>query len=305
MEDEFWLGAFVIDRWELTDRLDIEGQVRGDWYSETQMDWSGRLSGLYALDDQDKHVWRLGVAKSFRTPFISMREARIHRFPLPGPPLGPGGFLLNMLEPDGLINEQIYSFETGYSGALTDQLTVKVNGYYQVYENLIGARFQPPPFPGAQVIELRNGDGGQSFGLETEFAYRYQNASLSVWHAFSDFEPNQPNQSIRSILPAKHKVGLTGRVHLPDGWTVNTNYKFVDVTHGDPWLQGTALGPPIDEHHRWDVSFAKKLLDDRGELMVGVNDVLDDTELEVTLPGTFEIHETPGRTFYIRFQVQF
>ena len=106
-EGEFWIGLFAINQWEITDRLDIEAQIRGDWYSETQVDWSGRLTGLYALDDEDSHILRASVAKAFRAPFLSIREARGSRIPLPPPPFGPGGFGIVLEEAEDAQNEEV------------------------------------------------------------------------------------------------------------------------------------------------------------------------------------------------------
>ncbi|MDP1661948.1 MAG: TonB-dependent receptor plug domain-containing protein, partial [Phycisphaerales bacterium] len=47
---EHWLGAFVTDRWQATERLAFEGQFRVDTYSETTTDWSARAAALLALD---------------------------------------------------------------------------------------------------------------------------------------------------------------------------------------------------------------------------------------------------------------
>lgn len=187
----------------------------------------------------------------------------------------------------------------------SEHVTASVNTYYQLYQDLIGIQVLSSLFPGAFVVQPRNIDGAQAYGVEGELTYRVQNGSLSFWYAYNDFEPNQPQQPIRAFLPAKHKVGVTGRVHLPEGWTLNANYKFVDITRNDPVQQGQPGGIPVDRQHRLDLSIAKKLLDDRGEIMVGVMDVFDQTDVVVGLIGTTVFHETPGRTAYVRFQLKF
>lgn len=75
-------GVFLVDRWKVNDRLTLEGQIRGDWYSETQEDWSTRLTALYAMDKQKDHLLRFSFAKAFRAPLLSLRKSETNRIQL-------------------------------------------------------------------------------------------------------------------------------------------------------------------------------------------------------------------------------
>ena len=120
--DEYWSGLFAIDRWKTADRLTLEGQIRGDTYSETQADWSGRLTALYGLDTQKKHVFRLSTARAFRTPLIGPRDFTVQRVPIPF-----DGYAVNLLPSDGLENEHTWSLEAGYTGTLADGWTLRTD----------------------------------------------------------------------------------------------------------------------------------------------------------------------------------
>ncbi len=63
--------------------------------------------------------------------------------------------------------------------------------------------------------------------------------------------------------------------------------------------------PLLAEHHRIDLTLSKRVLDDRGELTIGVSDLLNETEMSVVGLGTTVNHDTPGRTFFVRAQIQF
>jgi len=297
---EFWGGLFAMDRWQATDRLVLEGQLRGDWYSAVQSDWSGRASALYALDSKKDHVIRLSSAKAFRAPTYALREGISSRYPLPSPPLPPGLYGYNLFKSD-LANEETWSLEAGYTGKLAKGLTLRIDPYYQRYEKLIGVRMLNDPLGLGRVLSMMdNIDGGDAYGTECELALTGKVGKLSVWYAYNDFRTDQSDQNIRAFRPAKNKAGLSGRLFLPQGWTLNANYRYTDVTEkSSDHLYGVA------ESHRLDVGLAKEVLKGRGEVMIGVSDVLNTTDHAVFETGSMTSHETPGRTFFVRFQVSF
>ncbi|MDY7009719.1 MAG: TonB-dependent receptor plug domain-containing protein [Planctomycetota bacterium] len=291
--DEYWAGLFAIDRWEAADRLVIEGQIRGDYYSETQMDWSGRLSGLYSLDEKNRHVVRLSTAKAFRAPLVSSRRLQVTRVPM-----GTGAFLYNILRPDDVRNEETWSLEAGYTGRLNSWLTVRGNAYFQRYDNLIGYNTTTAGI--VNTITPDNIDGANSFGGEIELEVKGKAGKLSAWYAYNDFQEDMNAQSVRSFLPSKHKVGLTGRLFLPDDWVLNANYKYTNLTPGSPSGSGSS-----NTTHRLDLTVSKEVFDGHGEIMFGVSDVLYKTHEAVFNTTAFAAHETPGRAFFARLQFKF
>jgi iron complex outermembrane receptor protein len=295
-EDEFWLGAFVIDRWTVTQRLTVETQARIDWYSQSQIDWSGRLTGLYALDADQRHIARLSVGKAFRAPMYQIHEAAGSRIMI-----APGVFAFTLLPADDIKNEQIWSFEAGYDGRLTEHLSLRLNGYYQIYSDLIGGAILPPSIPDTSLVQLRNIDGATAYGVEAELAWSRDNLTLAAWYAYNGFDDDIVDQNMRAFRPAPHKVGLSGRVVIADDFVANATYRYTDHTPNDPSGKLTSPGP--DPYHGLDVTFSYK--HERGEIMVGVLDVFDDTDEVAQQAGAFTAHETPGRTLFARVQVQF
>ena len=303
--EEQWVGLFVMDRWKTTDRLVLEAQVRGDWYSETHLDWSGRGSALYALDEAKDHIARVSASKAFRAPSVGFRKASAQRGPIPPiPPLPPGLFAVNLMEPAGdLKNEQTWSLEAGYAGKMAKGLTVRLDSYYQRFEDLIGSRVfpEPPPVTGfRRFFALENLEGADSWGTEAEVALKGKRGKISAWYAYNAFEANRDGQTVRAFAPARHKTGLTGRLFLPKETTVNSNYRYTTSTASD---QAGAL----DAHptHRLDLNVAKRFWKDNAELAVGVNDIFNKDHHPVFGAGSVTAHETPGRTFFVRLQVKF
>lgn len=296
--NEQWAGLFVIDRWEATERVTVEGQLRGDWYSATEADWAGRLTLLLALDEEKRHIVRVAGAKAFRTPAAAVRNAATEAMPV-----APGIFGINLLRPDEIDNEQVYSFEVGYNGSWENGLSASVVGYYQRYDDLIGVRTLPDPTGfGLGFFQLGNVDGADGYGVESELALTGEHGRVGVWHAFNELEPDQGRfQSIRAFHPAEHKVGASARWFIDETWTFNTIYRYSSPTDSDD----SSL-PTVPEMHRLDLTLTANVFDGRGEVTFGVTDVLDDTSVAIAQIGMIgPSHRTPGRTFFAEFRLHF
>lgn len=286
---------FLVDRWQATDRLNIESQVYGEWYSETDADWAARLSAGYALDDQKRHTVRIAGAKSYRTPLIALRAVSTERL---------GGLIRIFPNPD-LCNEQIWSLEGGYSAKLSEKATLRLDSYYQKYDEMIG-------FSRAAIGQFtaRNLGPAEAYGFESELALRDDRYKASLWYAYNYFVPQGDPQGIdaeaevRAFLPARHKAGATVRVFLSRDWTFNLNYKhssFTDASRG-PW------GADVPSFDRVDLTLGRRFKIDKadGELLLGVSDIFNDTEQIVGDQGSVTYqHETPGRTFFVELILRF
>ena len=301
--DEQLAGIFLIDRWQVNDRLTLEGQVRGDWYSETHTDWSSRLTALYALDDKNNHIVRTSWAKAFRAPMASLREVQLSHISMA--PVGlPGVNAFNVLPSNDLENEETWSLEAGYTGRIAEDLSLRIDGYYQRFAKMIG--YSSVPDPMAPLLDRAfyqgdNIDGAHSYGAELEIEKKLKSAKVSAWYAYNDFQEDQPHQNFRSYAPAKHKVGLKGRVFLPDDWTFNTNYRYTNVTN----TLSTDTIDDIPVTHRLDMTISKEIADGAGEFMIGVTNLLYKNDGPNWGIGQISAHELPGRTFFARAQFRF
>jgi len=300
--NEITAGVFAIDRRDLTPRITVESQARLDYNSdiEESLDWSARLTGLYALDAAKDHVLRISGARAFRTPAPLLRVGSVARVPLPSPPFAPGsnGFNLNP-NPD-LKNEVLYSFEGGYAAQISSEWSARVDGYLQHYEDLVTT---PVTLVGpvAQVSNSANDGSADVIGFETELAWERGRTRIAGWYAFSDFDIDERNPRVRGYLPAAHKAGLNARFALDRGLIFSTNYRYTGLTRGDTLPQR----PDVESQHLVDLVLTVPLAS-RGEFSVGVADVFDAGDVSADSFGDSNLftnnHPVPGQTFFARLR---
>jgi len=293
--NEYWAGVFLIDRWSVTDRFTLEGQMRLDNYSETTTDWSTRLTALYALDEQQNHILRAGFARSFRSPNLAVRSGTADYLQAPGV----GSLFIGKSSPDSLDNEGIYSFEAGYTGRLNKNLSLDIDGYYQRMEKLIGVSTVRDMF-GVTTETFGNIDGANAYGMETSLTWQHKMGTVRAWYAYNALVTDEFGQVTRSIPPSQHKIGLNGRWYVDKDWTFNTNYVFQSAVKAF----GTSAGDAKCSD-RLDLTLSRKFAKGEGEFMVGVMDVLNKNTEPVYDSVNITALETPGRTFFARLQIKF
>lgn len=291
--DEYLVGLFVIDRWALRETMTLEAQLRGDWYSGTHADWAGRVSALQALDAKKRHILRLSWARGYRMPLVGLRAVSGTRIPLGG-----GLHAFNVLLPGSLKNERTWSLESGYVGEMNDSLLVRGNLYYQHFDNMIG--YQTIPDATRSIYQVAHTGNAESWGTELEFEKRIRRLKLAAWYAYNDFLREYPHQNLRSYAPARHKVGLTGRLPFADTWVANANYRYSTTT--EPFA--STLGQVVPTH-RLDLVLVYKFLSERGELTLGIMDIFNNDNGPNRAMGQITGHTTPGRTWFARAQCNF
>jgi outer membrane receptor for ferrienterochelin and colicin len=298
--NEYWAGLFAIDRWQAGKRLALEGQIRGDYYSATNADWSGRMTALYSLDALDHNVLRISGARAFRTPMSGISNLGGGRVQVPGAP--PGFDAVNFLANPNLRNEHITALEAGYSSQLSDGLSFRFDGYYQRYSSLIGNRvIQTPALTGQQINQLQNMAGADGYGFATELAYSRKPFSGSIWYSQNDFAADDTSQDTRSFKPIQHQAGIGARWAVGAGWTLSSNYKFAGPTYA---TDGTRTFLAAPSTNQLDFTIAKSLFQNHAEITLGVADILNSTESAVADESTFLQHNIPGRSVFARLQAR-
>lgn len=311
--DDAQAGAFVLDRWDVTRRLTIEGQARGDWSSPSGANWSARLTALVGLDDANRHLLRFSGARAFRESPHGFTDLSCER----GPFIGPLS-VVDLIPPSGreLDDETVVSGEMGYTGQLLKSLTLSLNGYYERYENLVGVNtfgtpftLPSPPYPPGTMIDLINLQpdnvaGADAYGGEAELAYAWKWGRVSAWYGYNGFVPDHREQNMMAFLPAANKAGLTARLFLPHQVTLNMQYRYNDFTDvAESRLTHETYS--VGSYNRLDFTVSKKISGERFELMLGVRDVLNEMQFTSRQLGTLTGHDVPGRTFFGRFQMKF
>ena len=292
--DEVWLGLFAVDRFDLTDRVTLENQVRVDNYSETHPDWSIRSSAFYSLDEQKDHVLRFGFARGFRASSVSMRNATemyvYHPFL--------ADYLVKVYPEKDLRNEGTWSLEAGYTGNLNKNAIFKVNSYYQRFDHLLATH--NTTVGGITTCQFDNVGGANSYGIETDLEFKFDKAKLAMWYTYNHLETDHYAQMLRAAYPARHKAGITGRLRMQKNLSLNMNYSYNDSNHN---YGNTNQDSPM--FHRCDLSLSKSFHNKSGEIMVGVTDIFNRDSDPVYATGGYTAYTIPGRTFFVRIQHSF
>ncbi len=293
---ENWIGVFGSDRYQFSKQLIFEAQLRSDYFSEGNVDWSGRASTIYGLDSLMRHVLRLSVAKSYRQPVGFVRDS-IYQSDSVSSSV-PLRFSVNQ----DMETEQAWSLESGYQWRIMESLRLKTDLYYMWYENLIGVESRlatsAEGTPSFELLETNTGDA-EGYGAELELEYTTGSFVWNIWYAYNGFETEFYRQSIRAFLPAKNKVGVNLRWFLDADWTFNGQYAYTDKVEGD------ASGNSVESAHNLDLSISRSFLSKKGELMLGASDLFNKEYDPV--PGLDQgiEHRVPGRTFFLRGQYTF
>lgn len=292
---ENWLGIFCSDRYQYSSQLFFEGQLRGDYYSEGDFDWSGRFSSIYGVDVALDHVVRLSVAKSYRQPVGFVRDSIFYN----DTNRVPYSFTFTVA-PD-IDAEQAWSVEGRYQWNFLEGFKFKSDLYYIWYKELIGVQDEhgttETGFP-AYAYVVNNTGGAKGYGVELELDYESGPLVWGVWYAYNDFETEFENQCIRSFLPASNKLGVSLRWAIDKKWIFNGQYAYSDLVDRDK------NDYSIDASNHLDLTLSRQFLE-RGEVMVGVRDLLVKEYDSVAGEDQAGSHPVPGRTFFCRIQYTF
>lgn len=293
---ERWFGLFASDRYQYSKKLFFEAQLRGDYFSEGETDWSGRLSSIYGVDSLMDHVVRISAAKSYRQPVGFIRNAIFYNDPRKE------AFDFQFSVDPDMQSEQAWSLEGGYHWNINDAITFKTDLYYMWYENLIGGRAEygvnGEGLPTYHLYVDNTGDA-EGYGVEVELDYESGPLQWSIWYAFNEFETEFWHQSIRSFLPARNKVGINLRWKIDSNWTFNGQYAYSDPVDED------VSDYSIESSNHLDLTISRGFMEKKGELMFGVMDLLKKEYDPVVGLDQTSSHPIPGRMFFCRLQFVF
>jgi len=270
--------------------------LRGDYFSEGETDWSGRLSSIYGIDSLMNHVVRFSAAKSYRQPVGFVRNAIFYN----DSQNAPYSFQFSV-DPE-MASEQALSLESGYQWNIQENIRFKTDFYYMWYENLIGLQrnygLTAAGLPTYHLFVDNTGDA-DGYGVELELDYESGPLLWRIWYAYNDFETEYEYQSIRSFLPAKNKLGMTLRWIIDENWTFNGQYAYSDLVDED------VTDYSIESANHLDLTISRSFFDKDGEVMLGVMDLFTREYDPVVGLDQTSGHSVPGRTFFCRVQYTF
>ena len=280
---DYQTGVYVIDRWDVADRLDLEFQIRGDYYSDTKdSDCSGRAAAIVDVAEQYNQKMRFSINRSYRSPSYGWKYTNFKTV-YPNPEMD---------------NEMMLSYQAGYSIEPTDKIKVELDGHYHKYKDTIGLTIiQSDPIYGPVALMPDNNGDLDVLGAEGKVTFDLDKTDLELWCAYDDIDMKEFKADLVSAMPAQIRAGLNSICYLPNDWTFSTHYKF----SGDPQTLGNT--DPLFEHNDLTVALAKGFAEGNGEIMVGVQNVFSDDYN--FYQGLDETMDSVGRTFFGRLQVKF
>ncbi len=279
--NDYQLGLFLVDRWHISDSLELESQIRSDYFSETESaDWSGRFSVINKISEMYNQKMHLSVARSFRTPSYGWRNA---------------SFLDVRTDPEA-VNEKVVSYEAGYGFEPTRNVSVNINTFYRKYSNLLSSLLAFGSL-GNMYIMVSNGGEMDTVGIESKVNINFNRSSTELWVSYDQQKMYEPMMSLAMPYPSGLKAGLSYRYRMTDNWTASANYKY---SHGVTDSIGTNH---VDDYHLGSLAFTRAFAEGRGDLTIGVSNLFN-TDFNLW-NNNGELWESVGRTFFGRIQINF
>lgn len=268
-------SAFLQDQFSITDDLGltIGSKIEHNDYSGFEYQPNARL--LWKLNEN--HSTWTSASRAVRTPTRSFHDIRIDLFRIPARP--PANAQTGAIVGDaGFKSEEVTAFEWGYRGQVSQNLSVDVATFYNIYDNLFSTYPKVVRSPGLtqNLSVMSNGIEGESYGAELYANWkvtdswrlqpgytwltvdtRTKSNNINTAQVLKNEGSSPQNQySIRSQLGLPHHIEFDTTVYYVDNLrtpTVNVaNYTRLDLRLG--WRPVKAL----------ELSVAgQNLLDDR------------------------------------------
>jgi iron complex outermembrane receptor protein len=210
------LSAFVQDEITLLpDRLQLTVGTKVEHNDYTGMEYQPGLRLAWTLPEKQM-LWA-AVSRALRTPARADRNYYI-------PPVSFGS-------PD-LQSEKLIAYEVGYRVQPHERVSLSVATYYNDYDDIRSVEPDNPPAP--LPLVFRNGQKGESYGLETSVEYRVTDA----WRLRADIaelrlyirpKPGSLDTSYGrgEAADSKHHLQLRSSLDLPHDIQFDATFRYV------------------------------------------------------------------------------
>ena len=261
-------NLFAQDRIALTERLSLIAGVKleNTTFAGIELLPSVRI----AWQPNDRHLLWAAVSRAIRSP------SRIDR-QLVNPPL--------LAEAVDFESEKLVAFEAGYRGQPTENMSLSVSLFYNLYDDIRSTEFTP----GSMLpIRLRNGYGGETWGVEA-----WGSAQLMPWWRLSlglatlwkdlRLEPGRVDLSGGDALGDDPEFQLLARseFNLAENLALNVGVR---------WIGAIDTQPAIPAYVEADARLAWRVAD-RFELFVAGENLLHRTHAQSNDPGRAQLVE--------------
>lgn len=216
---QFSGGVFADEQFNVTDQFLVRLAGRLDYHEETEWQFSPRAGLTYRVHPE--HTLRASISLGYRTPTISNTFFDF--------PVGP---VFRIVGNPDLKSEESLWYELGYLWQSASNLTLGLDGYYVISENLIRSTFQPPTtFTFVNDSEDTTGGGGELWGEYRPRPWLH----LIANYAYARFRRGSEDVD----LTAPHKANAGILINLPQRITGAVTVHFVGPT-SSPFTFGGA-----------------------------------------------------------------
>lgn len=273
--------GFIQDQWHISEslRLTVGSKFEHNDYSGFEFQPSARL--LWKLSK--RHSTWAAVSRAVRTPSRSHHNMQIDLFTISK---GSTTYSTSIKGNDNFNSEDLLAFEWGYRGQLTDNISVDIATFYNIYENLISKYdrivTQSELFQTFYTID--NGLEGESYGVELYADWKVtDNWKLQASYSWLDIDvrENERSRQLDSTQISKvegkdpqNQYSVRSKLSLPYELEFDTSVYYVDsLKHND-----------IPSYTRLDLRLGWKPISSM-ELSVAGQNLLDDKQPEFATSG--------------------
>lgn len=302
--DQELFSAFVQDEVSLAENLTLTlgSKFEHNEHTGSEIQPSARL--LWRMAEHHS-LWG-AVARSVRTPSRTNRDVRINLAAIPSPGLPT---MIAVMGSDDFESEEVISLELGYRGQPSEQLTLDVNAFYNIYDKLYTSEASVPFVEGTPPTNLVMPIGfdnlmeGESYGLDLSLnwqasldwrlnvGYSWLNVDVRLDAASAD----TTNVTAREDTSPEHQMQLRSYWDIRHDLTLDATLLYSDAT--------LVEGIDIKEFTRLDLRLGWQLSKELELSLVGQN-LLDDRHGEFADGESSPYTEVP-RTIYGRLQFRF
>lgn len=268
-------SVFVNNDFKIHDKFILTTGGRYEFDSFTNNQLSGRINFTYL--PFENQAFRFSAARAVRTP--SVIEERLNLIGIQGaaPPPFPPQTVVDALGNSTLKPESVIAGEFGYHGSFfNNRFNADFQFYFNDVDNFITlglASFDPTVVPPLAVFNFANRGDGQVFGFEVDLGWQV----FEWWRTSVNYTLTQQRNFETGVFP-KNLLSFKNRFAFKNGFSAEllfnytSPYTFFDVL--------TATANPVSDIYRLDVRLAQRLLNDRFEIAIVGQNLIDSGHTE-------------------------
>ncbi len=294
-QDLHLVSAFVQDKALFFDgALHLTLGTKVQYYTLSGWDFQPSVRLLWRLHSRHR-LWS-SFSKAIRSP--SRGETAFSLKSISLPTSIPSSFVLQANSE--LNREQVYSYELGYRGWLSNSFSLDMAFFYNKYEDLVTTSIGSLDITNGQVpLSFKNDGDAKTWGFETAAEWRpIDPLRIQLVYSLLQVDTSQQHQSHKE---PKNQVSFRCSYDISSTVAIDTWVRYVDSFSVQSLLSGTVS--EVDSYVGLDLRLAWKPMHDIELSFVGQN-LNNKTHLEY-IDEAFAYPKQLERSFYAKIQWTF